>query len=225
MIKYFYNFKRWMNYNPPTALTRNGWDNFNEEFKEMAPIRYYLTEGFNYKYIRPVIRRIDSIKEFFRYRITDRYHVLYTGEKPGWHSTSNQMLFVNFNILKNIVECTCARRQRWSSDTYIKSMAEEYMPFYRVFNPIRSREMGMKYLDWECGLDDPSLPTYEQSPIQAADAREIRLLYIWWVDIRPLRKINYEIEFMHRLDEIAKHADEDDEMLIRLMKIRNRLSD
>lgn len=113
-----------------------------------------------------------------------------------------------------------------------------------------AREYGLAHLDWAASLDDPSLGEYERSDHQAQAAREIRSLYIWWTEERPNRRelespvTNEKYEHVMELGsqkwqkenpELYKQwvqyikdqseldqswHNEDEAMLIRLMKIR-----
>ena len=145
------------------------------------------------------------------------------------------------------------RSYYWSDDyKEIATWCEKHMPFYRKFYPFRRPDLGIKHLEWASTLDDPSLPPYEQSPAQAIAARETLILYKWWVEMRPARKeiehVHYDdqgLGMMSSLDDdfdrnapdfkahdAAMEASmkqeeqwnqEDDDMLIRLVKIRRSL--
>ena len=97
-------FKRWMSFNPPGALTSDGWNSFNEEFYLKAPIRYWFDNDFRKIFIYPVKWKYREITDWFRYRIYDRYHVVKTGLPPGYNEVDNTMLHVNFNYLKILLK-------------------------------------------------------------------------------------------------------------------------
>ena len=239
-----------MSFNPPGALTSDGWNSFNEEFYLNAPIRYWLDNDFKKIFIYPVKWKYQEITYWFRYRIYDRYHIVKTGLPPGYSEVDNTMLHVNFNLLKDFVEIQQATREYWSDDVS-KTWCEQHMPFYRVFYPFRRPDLGIKHLEWATTLDDPSLPPYEQSVQQAKHAREVLILYKWWVEGRPGRvaveihhptnsgksitdifssKFKNSPEYRKYRDDLDKSAkqeerwdNEDDKMLVRLMKIRRGL--
>ena len=134
-----------------------------------------------------------------------------------------------------------------------KNWVEKHLPkLYRLFSPFRRPDLGVQHFEWAATLDDPNLPPFERSDQQAQDAREILSLYNWWVNIRPARQeipsIEYnnqglgilgalDDDFNHDADdykknrEIAEHnskldelwKEEDDAMLLRLIKIRRGL--
>lgn len=190
-------FSDWMNYNPPGAMSGTGWRLFRKEFEEKAPIRYFIRHTLWKKVVWPIKYRLRRITEWFVYRFIDKYHVLDTGLKPGYHSIDEQILHVNFNLLKDFVEIEVG----WK---YLCFHPEEDPNrenfFYRHFRMVRrwknvnSRwtEFGIKHFKWETTLDDPSLPPHEQSIEQAQTAREVLALYNWWTVQRPSRK-NVEI--------------------------------
>lgn len=243
-------FRRWLNYNPPGALSSKGWRLFKDEFKQKAPIRYWFTNEFYYSCILPIKWKYDKVTDWVRYRTYDRYHVVKTGKSPGYSDAREQILNVNFNILKDFVEIETAWRTRCFSGDL--TFAERYIPLYRFFVDNRNPEVGLSHFKWAATLDDPSLPAHERSPAQAEAAREILVLYNWWVNERPNRKEAELPEYddqgmglMASLDEDFdrdaedykkfkdvmddmrnledRWEDEDQEMLIRLMKIRQHL--
>ncbi len=248
--KLYRRYTQWMAFNPPGGLTGPGWNSFNKEFKTAAPIRYWFHRDFKKLFIYPIKWKYEDITNWVRYRTYDKYHVVTTGEKPGYQCTDHIMLHVNFNLLKNFVEISKAYKSYWSDDVP-QTWCEQHMPFYRIFYTFRRPDLGIKYLDWEMTLDDPNLPLQDQSPEQARHAREIYALYKWWVTDRPSRveveitcpetndgdddiffslsKINTPAhkQYIADLEQQSKQEDlwnkEDDEMLVRLMKIRRGL--
>lgn len=189
-----------MDYNPPGALSSKGWRLFDKEFKERAPIRHWIKKDFRKTFILPIKWKYESINHWIRYRTYDRYHIVDTGLKPGYHEIDTLMLHSNFNMLKDFIEVEQAKRSYYWSDEYEKdaSWCEKHMPFYRRFYPFRRPDLGIKHLEWASTLDDPALPLYEQSPTQARAARESLALYNWWVNDRPARK---EIEYVEYNDQ------------------------
>jgi hypothetical protein len=138
-------------------------------------------------------------------------------------------------------------------DIYKMSWCQKHMPLYNKFIPFRRPDLGMAHLDWEVTLDDPTIPSQDQSPQQAKDAREQRELYLWWTKIRPMRKelepprysnqglddilAPLDDDFDHDAEDYKKHLEicgrnsvmarewekEDEEMLLRLIKIRKSM--
>jgi len=245
-------FEAWLRYNPPFSLSARGWRLFNAEYKEVAPIRFWLMKHFKKTYVLPIKWKYIKMIDWIRYRTYDRYHIIKTGLPPSYYDPSVQMLHVNFNILKDFVEV----EQAWSSYSLEErkkaSWAEKYIPFYFHFFPFRRPDLGIEYFNWGSTLDDPALPPHERSVRQAESSREILALYKWWVEERPARKPipspSYDDQglgvmgcFDADFDETAKDFeeynrwlstnsaqedkwdDEDQDMLIRLMKVRQSL--
>jgi hypothetical protein len=252
MIKKLYKkFDAWMDYNPPGALSAKGWRLFNKEFRENAPVRYWLRNNFREAVVYPVKRTKRNIQEWFSYNIFNTYHKVDTGLTPNYYEVDTRMLHANFNILKDFVECELA----WSRHFY-----HEESPWYtklsivRMYNrsTFRDPKLGLEYLEWASSLDDPNLPPYERCDHQAVSARETHELYDWWVNKRPARKKIHIPEYNNQglelfgcidedfdnnapdyvkaksvmaeqTDQESKWMEEDDEMLIRLIKIRRSL--
>lgn len=178
-----------MDYSPPGALTSTGWRLFGDEFKKNAPVRHWIKYNLRHAVVLPVRWKIEAVSNWVRYRTYDRYHVMSTGLPPGYCSIENKMLHASFTSLTDFVEVELAWHSYvWSDERKSPTFTEKYMPFYRFFNPFRSRLWGLKHLEWASGLDDPSLPVYERCDQQAIDAREIKELYLWWTDKRTQRK-------------------------------------
>jgi len=144
-------------------------------------------------------------------------------------------------------------KYHWSGEyRETASWWEKHVPFYRRIYTFRRPDLGIEHFEWAATLDDPSLPPHERSDQQASDAREVLALYKWWTETRPARKEFEHPEFDHQgmgvlgsLDEdFNRNAEdykrylesidrsstleedwnkEDEEMLIRLIKIRRSL--
>lgn len=224
MIKKLYHkFKRWMDWHPPAALSMDGWCQFNREFKETAPIRYWFHTDFKRIFVYPVTRKYKGARAWIIYRTSMRMHVLPTGCKPGWMSADERIICANFQVLVDLVECRYASQIYYWSDEFKNISKWDKLKNRLPFRPrFRSRKLGMEHLDWASKLDDPTLPVQEQSPRQAVAAREIRALYIWWKDERD----KYEPDpALPRYEKQKSFDDIDTEMLIRLIKIRQELDD
>lgn len=242
---YIHKFKRWLKFEPPWALSGHGWKDFNAEFKREAPIRFWFHRRFKHIFIYPIKWKYEAMTSWIRYRTTEKYHIVDTGLTPSYYDADTIILNVNFNILKEFVECELACRQRWDSDI-VESLVERYMPFYGVFFPFRCPELGLKHLAWEATLDSPLLPLHQRCDRQAVSAREILALYKWWVEDRPARieicRPNTNVDMLDSLEDINEPMDdgyrkyiedqnrqstewdaEDTDMLVRLIKIRRSL--
>jgi hypothetical protein len=246
----FRKFIDWLEFHPPTALSWDGWTDFNKEFREKAPIRYFLVKVL-WARARRIAYLFTEAQRWVEYRTVRRYHVLDTGLPPGWHDVPEKMLHVNFNMLVDYVEQECA----WIHIAFDEEKRKEVLG-WRYHAPRffrrnwRNKELGIQHLEWEMTLDDPDLPVYDQSPHQAAKARKVMMLYRWWTEERPLREeLEYPLEDSPGLETLSQrwksanpekdaaltdwskefHAleeawkAEDNAMLIELVKVRHGL--
>lgn len=242
-----------MDYDPPGSMTSKGWRLFKQEYKEQAPIRHWFTHDFKYSVLMPVKWKYEKVHDWIRYRTYDRYHIIDTGLTPSYYDATTQILHVNFNILKEFVEVEQAwSTYCWSDDRKTATWCEKHMPFYRRVYPFRRPDLGIKHFEWAATLDDPALPPHDRCDHQAVAAREVLALYRWWMIDRPGRKeIEYvphsdqglgimsslDDDFDRDAEDYKAHVasmeeatkqeedwnNEDEEMLIRLMKIRKSL--
>lgn len=201
--------------------------------------------------VRFITNPVIKLRHQLRYRIFDRYHLIDTKLPVEYHDTSSRLLHGMFSLLVDHVEIEMAwtnvvfsrkNRQRapwWSVGwTRVKSH--------------RNRQAGLDHLKWAMTLDDTSISASSQNPFQAANAREIWELYHWWTAIRLQRPDPHDVsgwseycstrgldnlfeprsdEDQERVSEMLDHASkletmydqEDETMLIRLVKIRKDL--
>lgn len=241
---------QWMHYSPPGALDAHGWSLFNTEFKKNAPIRYWLSTVFPNTVLYPIKYRYNAMVSWISCRTIDRRHVIKTGLSPGYYCKDTLLLYASFNILVDFVEVELARREIWS-DTYCKTFAETYIPFYRDLIPFRNPELGIQSLEWQATLDDVNLPPHEQCVEQAVNAREQLALYRWWKSRENRPKlvlpaysdqglgnmacfhpdfdqsakdfVEYNLVITARGEQEEAWQEEDTAMLIRLAKIRQSL--
>ena len=86
------------------ARSSEDWGAWKNEMKEKYPIRYFLNQDFEATFIWPWSMRLQRVQEWVKYRTTRRYHIVSTGMKPGYSDVTEKMLHVNFNMLKDFVE-------------------------------------------------------------------------------------------------------------------------
>ena len=126
-----------------------------------------------------------------RYRTIDKYHVIKIHSlKPDYYDTDTRLLHGMFDLLVDFIEGEKAHmelvfgeKKTWKEKFYFKFLPSCLTP--------RSRERGLRYLDWEISLKDTPTQFPEEIPIyksQSEIAQTIKDLYIWWKDVRPLRK-------------------------------------
>lgn len=175
-----------------------------------------------------------DIHDFFYYRMfpRHRYHIVKTGLEPGYYDTDYRMLHANFQLLVDFIECELA----WME--YSMNF-EKYgnIGWFKRWRFKRNKEMGLEYLEWKMNL------TLGEDPggSQAAYAKEKFAIYKWWTEERPKNWENLDKQLHEWIlikdadDSIAtdyfkaywereeKLHQDDEDMLIRLMKIRRGL--
>jgi hypothetical protein len=244
-------FRKWMNFNPPESLDMDGWTEFTAKFKKEARVRYFFTEvlGDKLAAIKYILR---DAAWAIRYRTVSKFHLVDTKLKPGYHEIDERMLHANFELLVDYVEIECANMATVFDDEARKKVYgwRRKIPSILRIKEFRSRELGMKHLEWEASLVDPELGEYERSPSQAARAIQIMILYTWWKDVYPARdeleppdsgelglrflSHKWKSENPEMAEKIAQWSrdsieqeiawdKEEEEMLIALMKIRKGL--
>lgn len=195
--------RRWLRFNPPEAATSVEWAEFNARFKREAPIRWRLSELSDWVAVK-VMRVKDLIWEI-RYRTTHRYHVVRPDLKPGYYDTDDLILHTSMGLLCDHIEVRLACRNLWA-DTHDDDPAvarrARWIARWRDLKSsvgVKTRDpaRGIAHLEWETTLDDPSLPEDEQSPHQAAAAREALAIYKWWREVYPTYENNYD-DFPHK---------------------------
>ena len=220
----FQKLKDQFKYERPYALPWGEWDNWREETKKKYPIGFFFRETcpdlwWNLKYY--LTYPYKALRRVIRNHITMRYHMVNTGLKPNYYDTDIRMLHACFNLLVDFVEV-----EKANMEIALVDGSEEKFGYrwYHRFLKFRSPEAGMAYLNWEITLTEED-GTGETS--QAKAAKEVIALYNWWVHIRPTRADPYDgdAEFNPKfsIDLETQQLQEDEDMLIRLMKIRNNL--
>jgi len=244
-------FRKWMNFNPPSSAGMDGWNEFEDEFRKKAPVRYVIKYFIVLK-IGSFFSSLSHIAWAIRYRTVRKYHLVNTKLNPGYHEIDTRMLHANFELLVDYVEIECANmaqiidKHKLIAERGWKHSCLSQMIKVKEF---RSRKLGMKHLEWETTLADTSLTVNSCSPEQAARAVQIIILYTWWKDVYPYREeiqspdssINLNIlskKWKNANPEMSKKVDqwtrdtwrqeqdwdeEEEEMLIALMKIRKGL--
>lgn len=250
-------FAKWIRskagYSKPSAATLEEWDVWKSDAEKNHRLVHWLTDEF-LDMVQDVVYwipdRLHDVRYYVKARWFDKYWCMDTKLKRGqYYDVDTRMLHGMFETLVDFVEIEKAHMTCWL-DKEIKKPIRYKFPLFR-WKSIRSRELGMKYLKWEMSLDSPDLPENERVPTQAADAREVAKLYIWWKDVRPNRidpmdvsgwseycklkrdeqgkrrfvspkedreKTNAMLSMMSKVE--SDYDAEDEEMLIRLVKIR-----
>ena len=227
-----------------TSEEFRAWD---KKALEASPVGYWITEEC-LDYLQDIFLFIPDVYYNVRAKLRnifiDQTHVIRTGLTPGgWYEYNTRMEKGLFNIIVEYVEGDQAndydRAVEWSNDPR-NDDDDEVLPFIE-----NRREAGLAHLDWEIALDDP------YTELQVARAKEVKDIYLWIKDIRPNRmdphdhkewreysdsrtcifdssKSDEERTLVRRLlkevnDIEQQQTNEDTEILIRIVKVRDSL--
>lgn len=235
-------------YEKPHALSWNGWDDWEKETQVQYPVRYWFFEEFVPKaqdFLTWPAKKLRDVRYYINNRWITRTHAMTSNLKRGqWHEFETRLLHCMFDELVNFVEIEQAWMQVvWGDDSQYKAPWYRSAPFrLRVW---RCPEAGIARLNWAASLDEQGQPTR-----QALDAKETLALYHWWKEHRPARRDVYEVsgwnditrevdifddtlsqekkdartKSMEIMDTLEKRYErEDEEMMIRLVKLRRSL--
>lgn len=198
----------------PKAATLEDWDVWEEDAAREYPFRYWVAEialdvlqnwwTFPYDLCH-------SVHVYVSNRFYTQTHVLRTGLEVGtWHEYEERLLHGAFETFAYFVET-----EQCNSE-------------------LPSRGDGLVYLYWASNLRygdgdwiKPEDPLFGQLTHQAVAAREQLRLYNWWRVDRPARvsprwdSDNYDYEQCKAIE--AQYDQEDEDMLISLVKLRQSL--
>lgn len=183
----------------PSSATLDEWEAWRELNTVNHPISFYIVDKLFNKVQNIVYYPHDvyrDLRAYYRNRFVDKTHITPTGVKPGeWGDLTGHLLDIMFIRFQTYIESEKGHIQ-WSSSPEEKKMT--------------NCERALKYLDWEISLG-------EESPYQAASAKEQKELYLWWLSWKER-----EYHFVS-LEEDKKASDLEDKMMHRLINIRRSL--
>jgi len=232
----------------PEAASSAGWREWKEIAKTAHPVRFWLAEEALDKiqdFVRYPLDRLYDIKYYILNRWVTKTHALTSNlKRGGYYEVDTRIMHCLFDELVNFVEIEKA----WLRVVWHDDAGEKYkVPGYAI-GPFRTRtwrcpEAGIDYLNWEA-----TDPVTRDTP-QGECARTTLELYYWWKNVynkrqdpmdasgwseycardRDILDDTHEdrekVDFMlSEIDRIEKEYDrEDEEMLIKLIKIRKSL--
>lgn len=226
----------------PQRATMEDWNTWEQQNQSQHPIIYWITEiGFNFlqDIVMFPLDVWEEIRVYIRNRFIDKIHILQTKLTPGrFYEFDTRLLHGAFNSLVDFVECDLA----WMQVVFTEDKGKKYgYPFWSRnrgfrFGKFRCREAGLDYLQWEMTLinecewlteeEKVNHPEYKcgEPSSQAERAKEVLSLYTWWTLQRPNRIDPFDDGFVgDPFEEENRQYEEDNEMLIRLIKIRKSL--
>lgn len=216
--------------------TAKEWDEWTVQYKKNHPCLNFIYNTIDK--IQDIIQwpfvKLDNVLYYLRYKYIKKTHYVPTYLPPGmWYDPNDRLIHSMFSLLVDFVEIDKAHMQKLCD----KNSYRVTCPWYSNF---RSRELGLKYLEWECTLTG-------ENGRYASNAKEQLELYNWWTNVRLNRPDPYEstgynaycdtkdwdvwnnsdepLQYMLRkIREIQnEYAAEDTVMMMRLVRIRESL--
>ena len=222
---------------PNVARSSEDWHYFRIYHKEYNPIRYFLNNDFESVFIWPWSMRLQRLTEWVKYRTTKRYHIIKTGMKPGYSDVSEKMLYVNFNMLKDFIEVEKAHMWNWSGEQpdmeqpgvshliwEIGLDADNSFKNQQSANALEQYELYDWWTNQRPYRQDDAVEEWEayhkvKKEIYDDDANNFFRDDLDTEELKVLRKT-----WLDKSNTIEKHnLEEDESMLIRLIKIRGSL--
>ena len=187
---------REMSHNPPEEYC---WEDYHKEMEDNYPIRWFLYDTLPMWFRVHITMTLQHWWYWFRSNTYNRYHIIDlrsdVGVKYDWGYLCGDtiMLLACFNQLRIFVE------------------KQDGLWFLQQPEP-----------KWDDTISDLEKKSYEED---VAIYKEIKELYDWWVSGRQAEIGERELnECLYRLEGSGySTSDRDDEMLIRLMRVRKHL--
>ena len=203
----------------PDALTCKEWEEFFSDMKQNNFIGYFLTEMVPDCYY-VITKPIRNLFSKIRCRIKRYYLVDTKLDRYQYHDITEKMLWANFSMLNDYVDIELVHMYKWSYGDKPSTIHK-----------------GLKYClefieNWEMKDDFGSEEWRKKYEIETKQFyKEVYDLYWWWNFIRPIRIDPFDLYYVDGSEENTKKSfdierqynEEDQEMLIRLINIRERL--
>ena len=177
-----------------------------------------------------VFTKINNVKYWFYYRFhpSHQYNKVDTGLPAGYYEKDYLILHACFNLLKDYVEKELVWMCLICSDDE-KNKIPWWQTHNQYLNKYRGRLIQGYLTHWDKITEKEALDVWcmskENLQYQRDTDKETRELYYWWINERPNRADPYDagkrdLEMIAAYDANNK---QDEDMLIRLMKIRLHL--
>lgn len=243
-------FEKLFNWKVPQALTSQDWRMWHKTQRQERPIAYWFCETMP-DWLAPVKRHFTDFPYNMRMKYITRYDIIRTGLPRTYHDGDTRMLHGMFSILVDFVEIEKAHMQYVFCENTDPRPWYSRRPF-RFFSH-RDAQAGLEYLDWEMSLDtnqdDQELNLGQAQAAREIHHLYIWWKHVRPQRLDPhdasgwtaYCKENYENqnrdfldepnvdpekaqECLRRLREIEQqHEQQDQEYLIRLIKVRSHL--
>lgn len=193
-----------------------------------------------------------SIERWIAFRTYDKYHVVKTDLKPDYYDKDTILLHANFSLLVDFVEIEKASMQHYFSTKKERPHWFSRRMNFSSFPQEEKRRLGLEYLDWEINCEDEHFPVHQKQSAKEVkelylwwkDIRPNRIdpFEKYAKELDEIPKVSFDKESHKIVDNktakekknmkkiynsIAKleqqYDKEDEQMLIRLIKIRKTL--
>ena len=225
----------------PPHETLEGWKSWKQQAMLAHPFRYWFVESLIPKVARTTLLPLAALSSFKYYlynRFVAKTHTLTSRslQKGIYHELDTRILHCLFDELVNFVECELSWIHLLTNSSARTKFAKGFLS--KLFSR-RNPAAGLAYLAWasnltyneDYGVDKNDLD-YGKTTKQAIDAQEILELYQWWTQRYPSRVDPHNaatgdresgdwIEEVVRLEQ--QYLEEDEIMMIRLIKVRSGL--
>lgn len=231
----------------PASFSMEEWENWDDYLKKNNPIRFWISEN-GLRLLQDIVYfpydRYRDIRSYVRNRFIDKIHALTASpehlKRGQYCDIDTRMFYCLFDTLVDFVEGEVAHWTAWNDHD------KKY-----TWKNGRCKDAGLDHLKWEMTLTDseyglfPDSPEFAKPTSQAIAAKEIFDLYIWYTEVYANRKDPMDesgwsdycstpnwsnkvdpedriiLDKCNKLEEA--YDNEDTEMLIRLIKIRQAL--
>jgi hypothetical protein len=208
----------------PKSATMEEWNQYHRDAKaKNALIDWVAGKGLtklqNLVYFPHDV--IYAVRIYFTNRFIDKAHYLPSRLTPGeWYDIDHRMMHSMFEALVDYVEVEKAWMVIANDET-----GKYKTPWWTAHHLLRwgrlprGPEAGLEHLNWEMSLTG-------EDQRHADIAKEQCALYMWWKYERDLRVEPYDLKHLtheQRYTLHQKYEQEDEQMMIRLIKIRKSL--
>lgn len=200
----------WFDWPKPISLEIGMWDEWEKDLKEKYPIRYFFYESLPEFWSYHIYRRARDIKWWFLHRFhpSHRYHVIKTSLEPGYWDPDTRMFTAAFDLLSEFVEHERGPNQHvdWDAEEPHRSAWKEMNELYEWWKDRPNREDRWEKENPEPPIDDDLKDGFFKRFQQQHRDRPCVIAYGEWA--------------MRHHKQSDEWDQEDDDMFIRLVKIR-----
>lgn len=160
-------------------------------------------------------------------------------KRGEYYDTDSKLFLVVFSMLVDFVENEVAHLSKisvktggeYNEDTHPTIMAYQNASWWDRWrnSAVWNEKLALAHWDWEMTLADPNFDKWDNDishPSQAAAAKEVRELYLWYKHVFPKRRDPHDVypdskDWEKYFELTNKYRDEDDEMLCRVIRARH----